>query len=106
MLLAGVINLILGPRNPLIFVFALFPLFFAWIALVFFDSLNRPRKEIGWPFWWHGRRTREYATRLFNMNNRVGSVSFMSLETAIVLLMAILILYGTLTRTINPISPD
>jgi hypothetical protein len=106
MLLAGVVNLILGPRNPLIFIFAFFEFGFGWVALVLFDALNQPQKEIWWPFWWRGKRIREYATRLFNMNNQVGSLVFLSFETSIVLLMALLILYSTLTRTINPAFPD
>jgi hypothetical protein len=106
MLLAGVVNLILGPRNPLIFVFAFFALSFGWVALVAFDALNRPPKKPAWPFWRRARRTRGFVTRLSLTNNRVGSLLFVSFETAIVLLMAILMLYGALTRTINPLFPD
>lgn len=106
MLLAGVVNLILGPRNPFIFVFAFFVFAFGWVSLVSSDALNRPPKKPGWPFWRRARRFRGFVTRSFLTNNRVGSVLFLSFGTAIVLLMAILILYGALTQTINPAFPD
>jgi hypothetical protein len=38
MLLAGLVNLIIGPRAPVIFVLALFQLGFAWLVLVLADS--------------------------------------------------------------------
>jgi|HubBroStandDraft_6_1064221.scaffolds.fasta_scaffold888155_1 hypothetical protein len=105
-LLAGIINLIVGPRNPIVFVFVLFELFFAWITLILLDAVNRPVVDRWWPFWWRGRATRKFVTQLFDWNNRIVSLSFLCFTPAFFLLVSIVLFYAAVTGTIDPIRTE
>lgn len=106
MLVAGVVNLIIGPRNPAIFLVVVFQLVYAWLVLVVMDAVNRQRPEnsLALPFWvqWVGRGYAKTWKRDMARNRLDTSVAFLCFTPTFFLIVAVLIFYAVVTRTINP----
>jgi hypothetical protein len=106
LLLAGLVNLTIGPRNPAIFLVVVFQLVYAWLVLVVLDAVNRPRPEnsLALPFWvrWVGRGHAKTWKRDMARNRLDTSVAFLCITPTFFLIVAVLIFYAVVTRTINP----
>jgi hypothetical protein len=100
MLLAGLINLVVGPRNPVIFVLAFFQLGFAWLVLAGADM--HPPVE---PPFFVGRRGPMLAawiliTRILDCWLSVLMPVFLCVAAALFLVSALAISYFVVTRIV------
>jgi hypothetical protein len=106
LLVAGLLNLIIGPRNPAIFLVVVFQLVYAWLVLVVMDAVNRqrPEKSLSLPFWvhWVGRGPAKTWKRDMARNRLDTSVAFLCFTPTFFLIVALLIFYAVVTGTINP----
>lgn len=107
MLVAQFINLIVGPRNPVILAFVLFQLFFAWFVLVLMDSVNRRPLSTRplLPRWALRRYGEQEFKRDLALSRWQTSVAFLCFTPAFFLFVSVIALYAAITGTINPV-PD
>jgi hypothetical protein len=98
LLLAGLINLVVGPRNLGIFLFALFQLVFASTTLLFMDSESRKSDPQPPSFF----KWRESWTRELAVNRRRVAITFLCVTPAFFLFASIVVFYGAVTGTISP----
>jgi hypothetical protein len=103
-LLAGFINLAVGPRNPLIFVAVPFQFLFATSVLFFADSLSR-QPESPPPFW-VGKRgfpSLETWNRKMAGHHARTMRGFLIFTPAFFLVVSVALLCAAITRTVNPL---
>jgi hypothetical protein len=103
-LLAGFVNLVVGPRNPAIFLVVLFQLVFASFVLFCWDSISLypddalpsfVRQLKGTPF--------EAWTRELIWILRLVPLGFFCFTPAFFLLVSVVLFYAAIAGTINPL---
>jgi hypothetical protein len=103
-LLAGVINLVVGPRNPGIFLVVLFQLGFASLALLAVDGMNSgPRNAPPPPLWIRLNGIPLMRTNAVDARPAM-SVVFLCFVLAFFLLVSVLLLYEAITGSITPLE--
>ncbi|HET6326136.1 MAG TPA: hypothetical protein VFG04_15770 [Planctomycetaceae bacterium] len=97
-LVAGLVNLVIGPRNPGIFLVVLFQLVFATVVLVLMDAVNSQPRSPSWirlgSTWMQVRQD----------IRGIVSLSFLCFTPTFFLFVSVVLLYAAIVGTITPLN--